>query len=370
MIFITSSSALLKKLSLLSNVIVSNSTFPIMENFLFELDNNSLKITATDGETTMQTTLEVESSDSGSVTVPSKLITDILKTFTEQPLTFVLKDNQFEIIDDSDNYFIAVESAEEYPDLPELDSISSISVKGSIMADVINNTIFATGNDAMRPIMTGVLFQFESEGSNFVATDAHRLVKYTRNDIVSEETVEFIMPKKSLQILKNELANVDEEISIEYNETNAKFTFENTLLICRLVEGKYPNYDAVIPKETPNVLTINTSLFLNSMKRAALFANKSTNQLKFSFDGNSLEIMAEDVDFSNKADIKLPCDYNGSQMQIGFSSKYFLEMLNNIHSEDTTLEMSTPNKPGILKPVDGLEPGEELLMIVMPVMTA
>ncbi len=366
--FITTSHALLKKLSLLSNVIVNNSTTPIMENFLFELDQNTLKITASDGETTMTSSMEVESTDTEKITVPSKIIVDTLKTFEDKPLTFMLQDNRLEIVDEKDNYFIAAESAEDYPSLPEIEATTTISMKGSILAEAINNTLFATGTDAMRPLMTGVLFQFGKESSHFVATDAHRLVKYTRQDISADQDTEFIMPKKSLQILKNNLANVEEDTLLEYNGTNAKFTYEDTTLICRLVEGKYPNYDAVIPKDNPNVLTINKDMFLNSVRRASLFASRSTNQLKFTFNGNTLKIDAEDADFANKADISLPCDYNGGEMVIGFNSRFLLEMLSNLHSDDLTLEMSVPSKAGILKPVDGLEEEEEILMLVMPVM--
>ncbi len=368
--FITSSSALLKKLSMLGNVIVSNSTNPIMENFLFELEPNLLKITASDGETTMVSSLEVESEDSGKITVPSRLILDLFKTFGEQPITLKLVENKFEVVDEKDTFEISVESAEDYPQLPIVEPVSTVAIKGNVLAEAINNTLFATGNDAMRPIMSGVLFQFSSKGCNFVATDAHRLVKYTRTDVKTDSDTQFIMPKKSLQLIKNNLANIEEDVVLNFNEANAQFTFEDSTLICRLVEGKYPNYDAVIPKDNPNVLTINTSMFLNSVRKAALFTSKSTNQMKFSFNGNQLKIDAEDADYSNKADITLPCDYNGSEMVIGFNSKFLLEMLSNLHSDDLTLEMSVPSKAGILKPVDGLEEEEDLLMLVMPVMVS
>ncbi|MBQ0739576.1 DNA polymerase III subunit beta, partial [Aquimarina celericrescens] len=222
--------------------------------------------------------------------------------------------------------------------------------------------------DDLRPVMSGVFFQFSTEGLTFVATDAHKLVKYSREDVSAEETAEFIMPKKPLNLLKGILANSDSDVLIEYNESNAKFTFDDTQLVCRLIDGKYPNYEAVIPKENPNVLTIDRTQFLNSVKRVSIFSNKTTHQVKLKIAGAELNISAEDVDYSNKAEERLTCDYQGDDMQIGFNSRFLTEMLNNLNANDVQLEMSLPNRAGILTPKDGLDDGEKVTMLVMPVM--
>ena len=229
-------------------------------------------------------------------------------------------------------------------------------------------TIFASGNDDLRPVMSGVFFQFSTEGLTFVATDAHKLVKYTRTDVAASQSAEFIMPKKPLNLLKSILAGSEQEVTIEYNDSNAKFTFDQTVLICRLIDGKYPNYEAVIPKENPNKLSIDRNLFLNSVRRVSIFSNKTTHQIRLKIAGAELNISAEDIDYSNKAEERLTCDYQGDDMQIGFNSRFLTEMLNNLTSQDVSLEMSLPNRAGILTPVDGLDQGELVTMLVMPVM--
>jgi DNA polymerase-3 subunit beta len=216
--------------------------------------------------------------------------------------------------------------------------------------------------------MSGVFFQFSTEGLTFVATDAHKLVKYTRADVNASQVAEFIMPKKPLNLLKGILAGSEDEVNIEYNESNAKFTFDNSELICRLIDGKYPNYEAVIPKENPNKLSIDRTQFLNSVRRVSIFSNKTTHQIRLKIAGAELNISAEDVDYSNKAEERLTCDYQGDDMQIGFNSRFLTEMLNNLSATDVSLEMSMPNRAGILTPVDGLDDGEHITMLVMPVM--
>lgn len=368
--FIVSSNNLLKNLNLIGGVINTNNPLPILDNFLFELEGNSLKITGSDLETTISTTLEVESTDTGKIAVPSKILVDTLKTFPSQPLTFIEKEdsNILEIVSEQGNYELAYESADEYPSAPDVLDASTNVIPAAILSEAILKTIFATGNDELRPIMTGVFFQANADSFKFVATDAHRLVKYTRHDLVSDDTAEYIMPKKPLNLLKNILSGSLEDVKVEYNQTNTRFSFNNIVLTSRLIDGKYPNYEAVIPKENPNVLTINRNLFLTSLKRVALFSNKSTNQVRLKLTGNSLVVSAEDIDFSNKAEERLTSDYNGVDLQIGFNSKFLIEMLSNLQSDDITLEMSEPSRAGIIKPVDGLTEGEEILMLVMPVM--
>jgi len=259
-------------------------------------------------------------------------------------------------------------SGEEFPKAVTLSAPSSTIIPANILATAISKTIFAAGNDDLRPVMSGVFFQFSTESLTFVATDAHKLVKYTRTDVVANETTEFIMPKKPLNLLKGILAGSDNDVTIEYNDANAKFTFENTVLICRLIDGKYPNYEAVIPKENPNKLTVDRASFLNSVKRVSIFSSKTTHQIRLKMAGTELNISAEDLDYSNKADERLSCDYQGDDMQIGFNSRFLSEMLNNLSSNDVLIEMSLPNRAGILTPIDGTDEGEQITMLVMPVM--
>ncbi|GAA3792730.1 MULTISPECIES: DNA polymerase III subunit beta [Corallibacter] len=367
--FIVSSTYLLKQLQVLGGVINNSNTLPILDNFLFELNNTELIISASDLETTMSAKLEVESDNEGSIAVPARLLLDTLKTFPEQPLTFVVEDNNtVEISSNHGKYALAYADGNEFPKAVTLENANSTTLTGDILATAISKTIFAAGNDDLRPVMSGVFFQFSTEGLTFVATDAHKLVKYSREDVSANQVTEFIMPKKPLNLLKGILAASDDDVTIEYNDSNAKFTFENTELICRLIDGKYPNYEAVIPKENPNKLTIDRTQFLNSVKRVSIFSNKTTHQIRLKIAGAELNISAEDIDYSNKAEERLTCDYQGDDMQIGFNSRFLTEMLNNLTSDEVQLEMSLPNRAGILTPVDGLDEGEQVTMLVMPVM--
>lgn len=367
--FIVSSSALLRKLQVIGGIVNNNSAMPILENFLFELTPKLLTITATDLETTMVSTLAVETSATGSVALPARQLTDILKTFPEQPLTFSINNNHtLEISSAQGKYALAYSEGEEFPKGTEVSSDHTITLLGDILGTAISKTIFATGNDDMRPVMSGVFFQLGPNGFNFVATDAHKLVKYERLDLSTPKPVEFIMPKKPLNLLKNILSGSEEEVSITHYENNVKFVFEDTQVICRLVDGKYPNYEAVIPTDNPNKLTINRNQLLSSVRRVAIFSNKTTHQIRLKIAGAELNIYAEDLDFSNKAEERLTCSYIGDDMQIGFNSRFLAEMLANLESEEIQIEMSLPNRAGILSPTDGLEEGEKITMIVMPVM--
>ncbi|UKM63735.1 DNA polymerase III subunit beta [Flavobacteriaceae bacterium GSB9] len=367
--FIVSSTYLLKQLQILGGVINNSNTLPILDNFLFELNGNQLTVSASDLETTMSSTLDVESDSEGSAALPARLLLDTLKTFPEQPLTFVVEDNNtVEISSNHGKYALAYADGNEFPKAVALEDPSKTVVTGDVLATAISKTIFAAGNDDLRPVMSGVFFQFSTEGLTFVATDAHKLVKYTRADITANQVAEFIMPKKPLNLLKGILATSEDDVTIEYNESNAKFTFENSELICRLIDGKYPNYEAVIPKENPNKLVIDRNQFLNSVKRVSIYSNKTTHQIRLKIAGAELNISAEDIDYSNKAEERLTCDYQGDDMQIGFNSRFLTEMLNNLNADEVQLEMSMPNRAGILTPVDGLDEGEQVTMLVMPVM--
>ena len=367
--FIVSSHSLLKKLQILLSVVNTTNTLPILDNFLFQISKNSLKITSSDLETTMSTIIEIESESSGEIAVPAKLLVDALKNFPDQPLTFsAQQDNILEIIANDGKYTVSFVQAEEFPKPIEIKDSSTTTFNGRILSKAINSTIFATGNDDLRPVMSGVFFQFSSKNVTVVGTDAHKLVRYIRNDIISDRNSEFIMPKKALQVLKSILSDFENDISIEFNETNAKFTFENYTLSCRLIEGKYPNYEAVIPKENPNKLIIERILLLNSVKRVGIFSNKSTNQIKFKIAGSELNISAEDYDYNNKAEERIACNYNGDDIEIGFNSRFLIDMLNNLDCNEICLSMSLPNKAGLITPTDKIEGKEEITMLIMPVM--
>ncbi len=367
--FIVSSTYLLKQLQVLGGVINNSNTLPILDNFLFDLKQNKLTVSASDLETTMSSVLEVDSDAEGTIAVPARLLLETLKTFPEQPLTFVVEDNNtVEISSNHGKYALAYADGAEFPKAVEVSNPSSTTLLGDILATAINKTIFAAGNDDLRPVMSGVFFQFSTESLTFVATDAHKLVKYQRNDVTASEVAEFIMPKKPLTLLKGILSGSESEVTIEYNDSNAKFIFDQSELICRLIDGKYPNYEAVIPKENPNRLSIPRNQFLSSVRRVSIFSNKTTHQIRLKIAGAELNISAEDVDYSNKAEERLSCSYQGDDMQIGFNSRFLVEMLNNLTADEVSLEMSLPNRAGILTPVDGLDEGEHVTMLVMPVM--
>lgn len=367
--FIVNSSALLRELQKVNSVISSNNTLPILDNFLFEISGSNMTITASDLEVTMKINILVESDVDGRITIPARILIDTLKTFSNQPLTFVINLSNFsiEMISELGNYKLSGHNADEFPKNPILSGSSSTIFKSEILSNAINKTLFASGNDDLRPVMSGVYCELSPEQVTFVATDAHKLVKHSRNDLSSDKTASLILPKKPLTILKNNIID-GVDVKLEFNDTNALFSFDNNTIICRLIDGKYPNYDAVIPKENPNKLTIETNLLLSSIKRISIYANKTTHQIRLKVAGSELHISSEDLDFANKADERLPCNYDGEDMEIGFNSKFVIDMLNNIGSDKISLEMSAPNRAGIILPLDGTEEGESTLMLVMPVM--
>jgi DNA polymerase-3 subunit beta len=368
--FIVSSSQLLKQLQSISGVLNSSNTLPILDNFLFEISDSILSVTASDLETTMKTKVADSNADTdGKIAIPAKLLIDTLKTFSDQPLTFLVNEETFAIEIGSDNgkYKLAGQNGDEFPKTPSMSSSSSTITKSEVLADAINNTIFATGNDELRPIMSGVFCELSEDGYTFVATDAHKLVKYQRSDASALTPTSFILPKKPLTLLKNNLSK-ECDVKIEYNSTNAYFEFNDVELICRLIDGKYPNYEAVIPKENPNVMTIDRLSFYNSLRRVAIFANKTTHQVRLKIAGTELSIFSEDIDFSNEAHERLTCQYLGEDMEIGFNSRFLLEMISNLDSEQINLEMSASNRAGLLIPQDNTKEGEDILMLVMPVM--
>lgn len=370
--FIVSSTLLLKQLQAIGGVINSSNTLPILDNFLFELDKDGLTISASDLETTMTAKVTVVKAErTGSVAIPAKILLDTLKTFSDIPITFTIESKTtyaIEISAGEGKYKLTGHNADEFPKTPTLESFSSVEIESEVLAKAINKSLFATGNDELRPVMSGVFCQLSPENLTFVATDAHKLVRYRRSDAKSKEVSSFILPKKPLNLLKNLLLYDESIVKIEYNNTNAFFAFSNFNLICRLIDGKYPNYDAVIPTNNPNKLIIERIPFLNSIKRVSIFSNQSTHQVRFKISGKELTLSAEDLDFANEAKERLSCQYEGEDIEIGFNSKFILEMLNNIDSDEVCLEMSAPNRAGLLLPVNNENKDEDLLMLVMPVM--
>jgi len=369
--FIISSSVLLKQLQSINGVLNTNNTLPILDNFLFDLQGEELLISASDLETTMTARVKVSKADaSGKVAVPAKILLDTLKTFSDIPITFTI-DPDIHVIEISagdGKYKLSGQNGEEFPNVPEIEGAAKIELHSAIVYNAIVKTIFATAVDELRPVMCGVYCHLSPDDMIFVATDAHKLVRYKRTDTKSKKDAAFILPKKPLSLLKNILSGVDANIAIEYNNINALFTINNITLICRLIDGKYPNYEAVIPVENPNKLTIERMSFLNSIKRVSIYSNQSTHQIRFKISGRELVISAEDLDFSNEAKERLTCSYEGDDIEIGFNSKFMLEMLNNLDTDEIMIEMSLPNKAGIIKPVNNENKAEDILMLVMPVM--
>jgi len=369
--FIISSSLLLKNLQAILGVINSNNTLPILDDFLFELKGDALTITSSDLETTMSVTIKTDKAEEeGSIAIPAKILVDTLKTFADIPVSFYINASTslIEISAGEGKYKLAGHESDEYPRTPSLEETTAIVFDSSIMANAINKTLFATGNDELRLVLSGVFCELSPDDITFVATDAHKLVRYKRTDARSNESTSFILPKKPLNLLKNILSGQDFPVTIEYNKTNAFFSFNNIHLICRLIDGKYPNYEAVIPKENPNIMTIERHSLLTAIRRVSIFANQSTHQVRFKVSGKELVLSAEDIDFSNEAKERLTCSFEGEDLEIGFNSKFLLEMLGNIDSDEIRLEMSAPNRAGILTPVNNDNKSEDILMLVMPVM--
>jgi DNA polymerase III subunit beta len=369
--FIISSTLLLKNLQAIQGVISANNTLPILDDFLFELDNNQLTITSSDLETTMRVTVNTDmAEEAGSIAIPARILVDTLKTFPDIPVAFSINTSSLmiEISAGEGKYKLSGHKSEEYPRTPSLENTTAFSIGSGILAQALNKTLFATGNDELRLVLSGVFCELTPDDVTFVATDAHKLVRYKRSDLRSEESTSFILPKKPMNLLKNLLSAQEVAVTIEYNKTNAFFSFSNVHLICRLIDGKYPNYDAVIPKENPNKLLIDRHGLLTSIRRVSIFANQSTHQIRFKISGQELVLSAEDIDFSNEAKERLSCSYDGEDLEIGFNSKFLLEMLTNLETDDIRLEMSAPNRAGILTPVNSENQAEDILMLVMPVM--
>ena len=369
--FIVNTNQLLHKLQSVSGTIVSKPVIPILDHFLFDITDKKLTITCTDLETTMSTTMDVQSEENVRIAVPSKMCMDTLKALPNQPVTFTisLEKNAIELKSEFGRYKLIGQNADDFPKIPESNADNSFNISSEVLSSSIAQTIFSSGNDELRLSLTGVYVQLFKNNAVFVATDANRLVKVERNDVNPGVETNFILPKKALNLLKSNLHQDDTSTQVDFNESNAFFSFGDIKLICRLIDERYPDYQAVIPQENPNKLTIDRNEFLNSVKRISIFGNKTTNQINIKITGSELTIHAEDLDLSNEAVERLGCDYAGEDMEIGFNSRLLIEMLQNINTPEIIIELSSPSRAGIILPSKNVE-NENLLMLLMPMMIA
>lgn len=371
--FVVSSTELLNHLQAVSRVINTKNTLPILDNFLFQLEKNELVITASDLESTMITRIHLENvSGEGSIAVPARILTDSLKEFSEQPLTFDINMDTLAVVINSENgkFSVVGQKGGEYPQMPVIreDKKSSVRLNGEVLMQGISKTLFATADDELRPVMNGIFIELHSDSISFVASDAHKLVRYKRTDVSPDSEASFILPKKPAGLLKNVLGREKNDVMLEFDDKNAFFTLTNYKLICRLVEGNYPNYAAVIPTNNPNKLTVDRVDFYNSLRRVSVFSNPASNLVKLQLASNQVTVSAQDIDFSISAYEKVKCQFDGDSMEIGFKSVFLIEILSNLSSQEVIIELSDPSRAGILIPAEKENENEDVLMLLMPMM--
>jgi DNA polymerase-3 subunit beta len=366
--FSVSSAELLKQIQIAGGAIGTNPVLPILEDFLFQVKGKVLTIQSTDLETSVKTEMEVKADQNGSVAIPAKILIDTLKSLPEQPVTFSVDTatNSIEITSSYGRYRLAGENPGEYPSFPSTVTQDTVKINSGLLHDAFQKTLFATSSDELRLAMTGILVQLDFNKIIFVSTDAHKLVKYVFQGVSSDVATQFILPKKTCSLLNNILP-ADTEIEISFSKSNAFFSFGHSLLACRLVDAKYPDYNGVIPVDNPNVLTVNRTQLLQSLRRIAIYANKTTNQVALQVDEGSLTLTSQDLDFSNEATEQLACTFNGKPMSIAFNGKFLIEMLSVMSTDEISIRLSTPNRAGILTPAEEIK-GQDLLMLIMPVL--
>ena len=371
--FVVSSIELLNHLQAVSRVISSKNTLPILDNILFSLEKKKLELTASDLESTLTTSMQLENvSESGSIAIPAKLLLDTLKEFPDQPLTFEINTNTLGIVINSENgqFTIVGQNGNDFPQVPAIKEEDNINfeIGCDVLSQGITNTIFATADDELRPVMNGIFFELSTDELVFVASDAHKLVRYKRTDAKADSSASFILPKKPASLLKNILPKEEGIIRVEIDKKNAHFILPHYKLVCRLVEGNYPSYNSVIPTENPNKLIIDRLKFYNALKRVSVFSNQASNLIKLQLTGNQVVVSAQDIDFSISAFERIPCQYEGDDLDIGFKSTFLIEILQNLQSADIVLELSDPSRAGILLPLEKENEQEDILMLLMPMM--
>lgn len=368
--FIVTSTGLLKNLQQISGVISANTVLSVLEDFLFELKGNTLTLTATDLETMMRVSLEVnEAQGDGRICIPSKILMDYLKNLPEQPITFTIneQDLSIEMSSSVGKYKIGGEKADDFPKEPAPNDTTEFNMSSIALIESINTNLFAVSNDTLRPAMTGVYFELDPESITFVSTDAHRLVQLRRNDVKCPSKDGFVVPKKPLQQLRATLPPDETQLQLSYNSSHLFVTSTNLSMSCRLIDARFPDYKAVIPTDNPYKLTINRGDFVSALRRVSIFANKTTNQVVLDINGNSLQLSAQDIDFSYEGKETLSCQYTGEDMKIAFNAKLMIEMINNMAGDEIQIDLSTPTRAGIFKPIEKSE-NEDVLMLLMPLM--
>jgi len=371
--FVVSSSELLGHLQAISRVISSKNTLPILDNFLFNLSGNDLEITASDLESTLITRMKLENTDGdGTIALPARILLDTLKEFAVQPLTFDINMDTLAVVISSENgqFNVVGQNGIDFPALPAIkkDKKFEFVINADILLAGISKTLFATADDELRPVMGGIFVEASTDKITFVASDAHKLVRYQRTDVHADDAASFILPKKPASLLKNILPREEGPVTIEFDDKNAFFILGNYKVVCRLVEGNYPNYNSVIPKNNPRKITIDRVGFFNTLKRVSVFSNQASNLVKLQLKGNQVMVSAQDIDFSISAYERITCQYEGDEIEIGFKSVFLLEILSNIGSQDVMIELADPTRAGLFLPVLSDNESEDLLMLLMPMM--
>lgn len=371
--FVVSSTELLAHLQGISKVISTKNTLPILDNFLFKLDASTLEITASDLESTLITGIKLENTEGeGSIAIPARILLDTLKEFSEQPLTFEINLDSLAVVISSEKgkFSIVGQNGIDFPVLPAIkeDKKFSFNIDSEVLLTGISKTLFATADDELRPVMGGIFVEAGTDGLIFVASDAHKLVRYKRADAKADENSSFILPKKPASLLKNILPKEENPVAIEFDDKNAFFTFSGYRVVCRLVEGNYPNYNSVIPSNNPRKVRVDRIELLNTLKRVSVFSNQASNLVKLELTGNQIKVSAQDIDFSISAYERINCQYEGEDMEIGFKSVFMLEILANISSQDVIVELADPTRAGLFLPSENDSESEDLLMLLMPMM--
>jgi DNA polymerase III subunit beta len=371
--FVVSSTELLGHLQAISRVISSKNTLPILDNFLFNLSGNDLEITASDLESTLITRMKLENaSGDGIIALPARILLDTLKEFSVQPLAFDINLDTLAVVITSENgkFNIVGQNGIDFPALPSIRKEKKFSfiINAEVMLSGINKTLFATADDELRPVMGGIFVEASTDKITFVASDAHKLVRYQRSDTHADDNASFILPKKPASLLRNILPREEGPVTVEFDDKNAFFNLNDYKVVCRLVEGNYPNYNSVIPKNNPRKVTIDRVEFYNTLKRVSVFSNQASNLVKLQLKGNQVMVSAQDIDFSISAYEKIKCQYEGDDMEIGFKSVFLLEILANISSQDVMIELADPTRAGLFLPGETENKSEDLLMLLMPMM--
>ena len=369
--FVVSSASLSSHLQVVSRVIASKNTIPILDCFLFELQGNSLKITAADSETRMITSVEVhEVEGEGVFAIPSKNLLESLKELPDQPITFDIDDTTLGmfIYYENGKYNFIGQSGDEYPQpKPLKDDATKIEISAENLLSGISRTLFATAEDELRPIMNGILFDISETDITFVASDGHKLVRFKNSSAKGNEKAALILPKKPANLLKTVLPKETGKVTISFDENNAQITMEHLVVISRLIEGRYPNYNGVIPKDNPFRITVDRLVLVNALKRVVVFSNPGSSLIKLQLLPDSIFITAQDIDYSTSAEETVACVYEGEEISIGFKGTYLIEILNNIPSPEVVLQLADPSRAGLMLPAEN-EADEDLLMLLMPMM--